>query len=71
MDSADFQGVRAVERKDPAVARLQLRIDDSRQAERGEQQHEWDDKATAKHSRGLLATTAWKSKRLVFSGREQ
>ena len=59
----------AVERQDAAVAAFELRVERAAESPSGgEQQQKGDDEAAAQHSRGLLATTAWKSKRLVSSG---
>jgi hypothetical protein len=71
VNRADFERVGGVERKDPAVATLKLRVDGRAQSGDGEQYQEGGDERTAKHSRGLLTTTAWKSKRLVSTARRQ
>jgi hypothetical protein len=48
-----------------------LRVDRATESGDGEQQQKGDDKGTALHSPRLLATTAWKSKRLVSTARGQ
>ena len=67
MDSADLERARAVDGQDPAIAALQLAVKHSRKSEDGNQQQKWGDETVALHSRRLLATTAWKSKRDVGS----
>ena len=71
MDSADFQRVRAVERQLATLAGLELRVQHAPNARDGDQQHEGNGETASQHSRCLLATTAWKSKRLVSTAREQ
>src|SRR3954451_16762293 len=65
MHRAALERAGSVEGKDPAIAGFELRIDCSTDTESGQEQQERDCEASTKHSRGLLATTAWKSKRLV------
>ena len=67
MDPADLQRVRAVERKDPALAGLELRVQPASDAGGGDEKQEGKSETAGQHSRRLLATTAWKSKRLVSS----
>src|SRR5690348_8911530 len=67
MDPVHLERARGFERKDSAVSALQLRVHPGRKTDDAKQQQEEDDKGTAQHSVGLLATTAWKSKRLVSS----
>src|SRR6185503_13927762 len=69
MDSADFERVRAVEREDAPVGALELRVEHAADTGGGSEDHQWEGKAAAQHSRRLLATMAWKSKRLVSTGR--
>jgi hypothetical protein len=71
VDSTDLQGVGRVQRQDSAVAAFKLGIDDGTDSGGGEQQQEEEYEAATKHSRRLLATTAWKSKRLVSTGRDE
>jgi hypothetical protein len=71
MDTADLECARAVDGQDPAIAALELAVKHSRKSEDGNQQQKGGDKSVALHSRGLLATTAWKSKRLVSSARSR
>ena len=70
MDPPDLEGARSIEGKDAAVGRLKLCVNDRRQpAGCCKQEEDGNGDATDEHSLGLLATTAWKSKRLVFSAR--
>src|SRR5829696_2651160 len=65
VDAGDLERAGAVDRRNAPVARLHLCVDDPRKPEDHAQQRQERNKATAKHSRRLLATTAWKSKRHV------
>src|SRR5439155_5505713 len=70
VNPADLKRVRAVERQDAAVRRPELRIQRTGHAGGGDEQHDRDGETAGEHSWRLLATTAWKSKRLVSSGRD-
>src|SRR5262249_15057307 len=67
VDAADLQGAGAVERKDSSFAGFELRVNRAGNSGDREQQDQEDGKTTAQHARGLLAITAWKSKRDVAS----
>jgi hypothetical protein len=71
VDSPDLQRVRAVEREDAAVRAFELRIDDPADAGGGGEKDKEDGETATEHSERLLASTAWKSKRLVSTGRQQ
>jgi phosphoribosylformylglycinamidine cyclo-ligase len=71
VNSADLQRVRSVERKNPAVGAVELRVNADRDPKGGKEDQDRKSKRAAEHSRCLLATTAWKSKRLVFSARRR
>ena len=65
VDAADLKRVRAVEWEDTAVTRLQLRVYSAAYAGDGQEQQKRNGETAGEHARRLLATTAWKSKRLV------
>ena len=71
MDAGDLKGSRAVDRRNAPIPALELRVNGRRHSEDGEQDQEGGNETAAQHSAGLLATTAWKSKRLVSSARSQ
>src|SRR4029079_4064071 len=67
MDSADLEDVRAVERQDAAVTRFELCVQAPGDAQSSDEQQEGKCETACEHSRRLLATMAWKSKRDVGS----
>jgi hypothetical protein len=69
MDSADLERIGRIERKNSTITAFELCIKNPADSEDREEEQDREDKTRAQHSRSLLATTAWKSKRLVFSGR--
>ena len=64
VNTPDLERVGAVEREDSAIPALELRVKAPAETG-GSEQHEREGETAAQHSRRLLATTAWKSKRLV------
>jgi len=67
VDSADLERVGGVEGEDAAVRAFKLRVDGPANAGEGDEEDKQDGKSAAEHALGLLATTAWKSKRDVGS----
>ena len=71
VDSTNLKRVRAVERKDAAVRALELRVEHPTYTDEGGEHDGRDGKSATKHSARLLATMAWKSKRLVSTARRE
>ena len=69
VDSCDFERVRRVERENSTVAAFELRVNGTANSGGGEKEECESNDQGLGHSGCLLATTAWKSKRLVSTGR--